>query len=227
VGGDVTPSDPPAPPTIDERLNWDAEAQGDMPEELSSVPLADLAAYRESVTEEATKAAEERIAAEVRRAEEARQARDRDLAGQKELAQYAEALDRRIEGDDDDDRKLAIEERASNRDRYERGIAASVDVRTTEQDRNAIERHYAPLTAGLIAAGHQRLLDNYADLLAKNSNNPLLAALEYGRALGKDGAPAMRPGDGGSKKQFSEIDLKRSGGGKALFRAASATGSKR
>ena len=239
--------EPPAAPSIDERLNWDPEANGELAEDLQSVPLTELGAYREHVAQEASQAAEQRFTERQRQAEEARQARDRDLAGQRELAQYADALDKRIEGDDEADSKAAIAERAANRDRYDRGIAASVDVRTAEQDRAAIERHYAPLTAGLVTAGHQALYEAFPDLLPKHSNNPLLASLEYGRELGNadalergrdegarderitlgaDGAPALRPGVSPGSP-FEKIDLSKPGAGRDLFRAASESGSKR
>lgn len=184
-GGGEGSSSPPPPPSIDERLNWNSEEHGDLADDLRSVPLEELGQWRDQLTEKARQEARQQFEQEQRQAAERRRQEEAAAADLQQDINYADDIDRRLGSINEQERTEAQAELAENRERYSRGIYNRTQKRQEEQRRQVIAEHYDPLMRSLAEAGHKELADTMAQRLPEYGMNPLMAALEYGRALGQ------------------------------------------
>lgn len=184
---DPTPSEPsPSPePTIADILALSDEERAALPPERQTVHID---AVRELMETERTTAAEAertRLAElQARRDEQVRAEQDR-VTRQQDDIRFASDIDARLASDDESVRRGAQLERQSNEERYAAGVTAKVAAGQEAVNTRVLGDHYTALRQQMVqqdrypafARGMQELVS------APGNENPLVAAIEYGKSI--------------------------------------------
>lgn len=246
--------EPPAPPSIEERLAWNVEEQGELPDDLPPITLDEIRADREAaLTVERERAAQ--LQAERERQHGESQAR---LATDNDNITWLNGLRERLNSNDEAEKTAAWNERDANEERYTAASATQQRLGEEQQSANALRSLMAAGYREMVAAGYEDFMPDpstpefavwargplaefdgkggfFAYGVAYGEARAQAKARDEGRdegarderiALGKDGAPAMSSGEG-RKSPIADIDLSKPGAGRDLFRAGAAAGSRR
>lgn len=173
------------PPSIADRLSWDVEAQGELPADLQNVSITDIGEYVESVRKDAAEAEQTRAREAQATATQREQDRLRANAEMQTDIDWATGVDSRLNSNDDDDRTAAQVDRAANEERYHRGLSQKYQQGVDSTRTKVLTEHYDTLLSGLGQAGHGDFANKLGELLPQHNNNTILAAIEYGRGVGK------------------------------------------
>lgn len=238
---DVSRETPPDEqrPDIERLLNWDPETDGEIPEDLQRIPVADVRDYVSQRAARIEAETEARVRDEAQRALERQRQQNEELAKAEEEIRWAEELDQRRSSDDPEVRAKANVEYDGNRDRFINALAQRARLRQSEEVSRAVESYISPQIAQLRDQGHDALVQSFGERAKATGGNLLLAAIEYGKELGvaegraqgaeeaemrlraEEGTQYPSPsgaGTGGSP--YSNIDRSQVGAGAAMIRTA-------
>src|SRR5690606_10742951 len=136
-------------PDIERLLNWNPETDGEIPEELQRIPVADVRSYVLERTARAEAEAEARARDEFTRQQELQRRQNEETARIEEEIRWAEDLDKRRASDDPEVRAKANVEYDGNRDRFINALAQRAKVRQSEEVTRAVEAYMTPQIAQL------------------------------------------------------------------------------
>ena len=171
-------------PTLDEILHWDTETKGELPEQYQHLGVERV---REHVAASAEAAASaERTEAARRQAEETERQRAENarVAQVAEDIRFAEEIDAHLLSDDEAERRAAALDKQNNADRYAAGVTGKANQSYSVTMNRVLREHYGALTQQM-AQGNQysEFVASISDRTVKAGNNPLVAAIEYGKTI--------------------------------------------
>lgn len=196
-GGEADPSQP----SLADRL---ALADDDIPEDLRSAPIADIRAILAERETTAKAEARAEAQAEYARAQAVEREQLAASASVQEDVSYYEDLRARRNSTDETIKETANREFTLNEDRYIRGGAAARELSQTAAQNEVLASHYGPLFAHLKTKGHDGFEVALRTLLPQHENNPLLAAIEYGRTQGEVAGVERGRAEGARQERISQ-----------------------
>lgn len=176
--------DPPIP-TLAEILALTDEERAALPPERQTYHIDQVRETLEAERAAAVKAEQERISAAQASREEQERAENARVAALQDDIRFADDIDARLVSDDEAVRKAAQLDKQNGYDRYAAGAKAKADQSADATMGRVLRDHYTSLRQQMVQQGRypEFARDLATAITSPGNENPLVAAIEYGKGL--------------------------------------------